>query len=254
MSYISRQRRNSWASRSTRGRKFEQGKPSFVDPEPIPDVVRWQVNDKPSYDDREHLERLQTSWLAQWPPEQQREIFFRQVLPVIAFRLDPDHAQGVVSWPLLEIPDMTAEIGSWFTEFENPNLDLNKVLGGYKSAPLGRLQLLAHFCAIRRADMMYHKLWRLCAEFYLLSLAYNEPIITTLGEREIYLFSKTAWCRRRALQAIDSENMQTCKRMVESHVSQEKFSEYDKFLKACKGKMAEEEKYKCIKPQQLSIH
>ena len=129
----------------------------------------------------EDLTRLNPSWLTQFPEKQRQEIFFAQVLPVIALRTDKFLNDAVsripeshIETPLLTIT-VDPDCDKWLGGFTQLNFNLKEARRGYEKDHLSRTALLVEYVVLMRAALMSHKLWRFCAEFFLLGLAYSKP-------------------------------------------------------------------------------
>lgn len=114
-----------------------------------------------------NLRVLDPEWLDQYPSQRQEDAFFWDVLPVLVMRvgdIKPD-------WKL-DIPGTIAlPNDTWSSMFQDTNFDIDRAIITFNDKPLDCLKNLTQVVLLR-AKVMYEKLWKHCAEFCLLGLAY----------------------------------------------------------------------------------
>jgi hypothetical protein len=105
--------------------------------------------------------------------KKRQDIFFQEVLPVLATRFDHSKPSSPASPE--NISSLLPQLPSTprLDMFTVPCVDISKIRDVYVLAPLKYIAQLHRFVVFKRAQMMYDKLWRHHAEFYFLGHAHG---------------------------------------------------------------------------------
>ncbi|KAF8856570.1 hypothetical protein BDZ45DRAFT_464494 [Acephala macrosclerotiorum] len=117
--------------------------------------------------DAKHLIILDPSWLHEFPKEEQPDVFFRSLEPILGLRIHAPYPYPVICPPL----EIVAK--PWHEGFLQSDFNAEKARSIHEKNLLGFLAELHDFIVLARAKAMCQKLWANCAELCLLALKYR---------------------------------------------------------------------------------